>query len=84
DSELLWEDMVDLDEYEEKDDYPGLWPVTYLNSQIVKHKSIPDLFDYYYENEVPIDIEYKIGCLDIDQQNQLQLLMDRYEDICAR
>ncbi|CAG8478466.1 1298_t:CDS:2 [Gigaspora margarita] len=44
-------------------------PVTYLSSRLEKYQSISDLFDYYYEHEVQIGIEYKTGTLDETQQS---------------
>ncbi|CAG8476735.1 29487_t:CDS:2 [Gigaspora margarita] len=60
-----------------------LWPVTYLSSGLEEYQPISDLFDYYYEHEVQIGIEYKTGTLDETQQDQIRALLDEYEDLSA-
>ncbi|KAF0547875.1 hypothetical protein F8M41_000350 [Gigaspora margarita] len=62
----------------------GLWPVDHLSFSLEEHTSISDLFDYYYENEVQTVEEYKIGNLEKTQRSRLGLLLDEYDNLCAR
>ncbi|CAG8657618.1 11284_t:CDS:2, partial [Scutellospora calospora] len=63
----------------------NLWPVTCLVSlEKEKQKYIHDLFDYYYENEVRLGINYEIGELKEDQKRHLQQLLDQNVELCAQ
>ncbi|CAG8795970.1 12109_t:CDS:2, partial [Gigaspora margarita] len=61
-----------------------VWSMDYLSFSSEEYTPISDLFDYYYENEVQANEEYRIGSLDKTQQCKLELLLNEYKDICAR
>ncbi|CAG8635962.1 9157_t:CDS:1, partial [Scutellospora calospora] len=70
---------------EDLNEIQNLWPVTCLVSQEEEEfQPIPDIFDYYYENEVRLGVEYEIGELEENQKRQLGHLIDRNVNLGAQ
>ncbi|CAG8599125.1 10420_t:CDS:2, partial [Scutellospora calospora] len=63
----------------------SMWPISCLNTKQGKeYEPVADLFDYYYEDDIQVRIDYQVGDLEKDQKDQLSQLLDKNKDISAQ